>query len=503
MNFKNKNPKVAKKPLPVNANKLKYSTTASIFTVLFIVIVIAVNVFSSALVERFPSLNADLTSDGLYSLSDESKEVAQSIELETEIILIGEQDYFDTDAYYSDYGLKYSQVSALAEKFSEANSNITVTYVDPDLQPQLISEYSSESLTDSMVLIRTDLRYVVLSVTDFFSVTQDETTYEYFYYSMVDGAIANAINIVNLETVPTIAVATGHDETLSTDVLTTFDALVEDNGFVINEFDIVTEEIPEEADIVFIPTPTTDYSVEEIAKLRVFLSNEIGNKTIMITCYPTQEQFPNLYSFLEEWGIIVNEGVVLESDSSNYMSGYSSQIFVDVNADNLPDAEAYSSLVSYVSVPITFAYDANDNISTFSFVETADTAYISVDGSEMDDPATGVYTTVALAQKFQYIDNEYVYSNILVFGDSVQFTSSILGSSAFDNREMVIYLLQLLTGTTDSDISLYIESTEINTYDVVASTSTIFFLGIYVFTIGVPLAILITGLVIYLKRRHL
>lgn len=485
-------------------NKFKHGTTTTIFTAVFIAVVILVNMFASALVERFPSLNADLTAEGLYTLSEDSIEVAESVEIETEIIIIGTQEDIENDVLYSSYGIPYSQVSTLSYKLSEINSNITVSYVDPDLEPQLISEYASDSLTDGKVLVRSGLRYTVLSVTDLFYVTQDSSTYEYYYYSLVDGALANAINLVNLEDVPVIAVATGHDELLSTDVRATFDTLVEDNGFVVQEFDILTEEIPEDADIVMIATPSTDYSTDEIAKLTAFLADvDAGDaKTVMVTCYPSQDELPNLSAFLEEWGLIVGEGAVLETDTNSYLSGYAAYVLVDITSEWL-ESYSYSNVVSAFSSPITFAFDANNGIATYSLIETSDTAYVSSDGSESEDPVTGVQITCALGQKYEYISNVATTSNVLVFGDSIQFTSDFLGSSAFDNRELIVNILQIVTQTEEADLSLYIDSIELNTVDVVASTGTIIVVGIYIFTIAVPLAVLLAGLVIFLRRRHL
>ena len=54
------------------------------------------------------------------------------------------------------------------------------------------------------------------------------------------------------------------------------------------------------------------------------------------------------------------------------------------------------------------------------------------------------------------------------------------------------------------DISLSVQEGEVETMqlDVSASTGTISLLGI-LFTAGIPVALLIVGLAIYLKRRHL
>lgn len=64
-------------------------------------------------------------------------------------------------------------------------------------------------------MVKTDKRHKTLAVTDLFSIQQDSSTQQYNYYSKVDGALANALYLVNLDTVPVVAFATGHNEMLT------------------------------------------------------------------------------------------------------------------------------------------------------------------------------------------------------------------------------------------------------------------------------------------------
>ena len=63
-------------------------------------------------------------------------------------------------------------------------------FVDPDTNPQFISDYADDNLTTGKVLVRTEDRYRVLSISDMFSIEQDQSTYATASYSMVDSALA-------------------------------------------------------------------------------------------------------------------------------------------------------------------------------------------------------------------------------------------------------------------------------------------------------------------------
>ena len=71
-----------------NMNKVKRGGVTTLMTVVFIAIVIVLNVVVSALTQRFPSMDIDLTAEGLNTLSDQAMDVAKSVDEETTIYLI-------------------------------------------------------------------------------------------------------------------------------------------------------------------------------------------------------------------------------------------------------------------------------------------------------------------------------------------------------------------------------------------------------------------------------
>ena len=310
----------------LNKDKFKHGSLSVAFTAIFIAVIIVVNILVSAITDRFPSLNIDLTSEGLHTLSEEALEVAKSVENETTIYIIGAEDAIRGDEVYASYGLQYSQVANLADRLAEANSKIKVEFIDPDRNPSFISQYSEEALSSGKVLVKTEKRHKTLVVTDMFNVTSNSETGAYEYFSMVDGALANALYLVNLDTVPVVALATGHGEMLSTTqgTVSSLVGLLEDNNFMVEEFNIMTDDVPEDASIVFIGTPTSDYTSEEIDKLDAFINDPemASTRSLYFTSYPTQnwDSMPNLKSFLNEWGLNPTAGVIQESDSTRYMS---------------------------------------------------------------------------------------------------------------------------------------------------------------------------------------
>lgn len=502
-----KKPNLSAVKTAVHKEKFKHGSLAVVFTVVFIAVIIVINVLVSALTTRFPSMNFDLTKEGLNTLSDEATDVAKEIVNETTIYIIGSEDAIRGDEVYSNYSLKYSQVANLADRLHELNDKIKVEYIDPDMNPQFISDYADDSLTTGKVMVKTDKRHKTLAVTDLFSIQQDSSTGQYNYYSKVDGALANALYLVNLDTVPVVAFATGHNEMLTvSDNLSTFTGMLNDNNFEVKEFNMLTDEIPEDASIVVLGTPTTDYTSEELSKLEAYLDDEkmASSRTLYVMTAPNAgwSSMPNLSSFLAEWGMEPQSQEVLESNTNNTLYNMPYAIFANVTDSVL--SKTYDNVVKVQAAPVKRLFTANNDISTYSVIETSDTAYLSNDEKVLETPETDTYTILAFAQR--YMDNQgKICANVVVDGCAADFYdgSSLLGNSTFGNKDVTLDLIKNLTGTTDTRVGLTVNQTQTNTMDINASSAVTWSIGMMLFTIVVPVAVLIIGLVIFLRRRHL
>lgn len=487
----------------LRSNKFKRGGMATLMTVVFIAIVIVFNILVGLLTSRFPSLNLDLTAQKINTLSDQAERVAGEVQNDTTIYLIGAEERYRKDNIYASYGLHYSQVANLAEKLQEASSKISVEFIDPDTNPGFISQYSAENLMTGDVLVRTEKRYKVLSLTDLFGQRTDSSTGSSVTYSKADSALAAAIEVVNMDEVPVVAMATGHGEMLGEGDTSAFRSLLEQQNFEIREINILTDEIPEDTQILMIPTPTTDYTAEELDKLRAYLNDETREQQLglFITFYAKQPQLPNLNSFLEEWGISVGEGMVVETDTSRMAAANASFILADAS-DEVIGSE-YSNLVVAMSRPITLLFEGNADIKTQALWTTSDTAYVYFDGDTDENPETSQQNVAAISAKYASVNGKNLRRNLVVFGSTHVFTDTFISATAYGDSTYISDLMKYCTGTDGSKVSVYTETVQTNVRDVAASQGTIVLLGLGVFTVGIPLAILVAGLVIFLKRRHL
>lgn len=490
----------------MKTDKFKRSTAATIFTVVFVVLIIVLNMVVSALTDRYPSMNIDITPDKLNTLSEDSLNIAKGLDKDVEIFIIGSEEMIRGDKLYAQLGINYSQVANLAEKLQEANPDrVKMSFIDPDMNPGFIQEYADDGLASGSVLVRSKDRHRVLSVADLFSVQENTNTGERKMYSKVDGAMANALYLVNLDTVPVIAVATGHNEVLKTDARAGFDALMKDCCFDVVEFNILTDEVPENASVVMLPTPTTDYTDQEIDKLTKFLDDADSTKSLFITSHPAQAKFPNLALFLEDWGLKIDGGVITETDSNNHLmlNGAASKQWLFANPTGEILEGEYPNFLAPMATPIELLFDNNNSITTYALAETANTTYLAMTDSDLENenPDTKSFVTAALAQRVSTDGEAPVKTNVIVMGDTL--SMGYLNDNVYGNRAFVSDLMRFATDTTDKTVGITVDQTQTNVRDITAPASVIIVVGLVIFTILLPLAILIAGFVVFLKRRHL
>lgn len=494
------------KPLKetLRSPKFRHGTAANVFTVGLLAVLVLLNVFASILVQKYPSLNLDMTTGGLNSLSDTTKNVVKNVSQETDIYILASEAQVKGDEILSNYGIKYSQVANLCAKMTEMNPNIKISYKDLDTDPSFASGYSSEKLSAGDIIIKTPSRYRHIAYTDLFNINSDSTG-STAIYSLVDSTLASAINNVNANTLPIVAFDTGHQEQLDT---TAMEKILSGSNFETKSFSLLTDAIPDNTQLIVLATPSNDLTTDEVEKLESYLkdSSQAADRGLAVTFYPNQSAMPNLTALLKEWGIQPQRNYVAESNSQKYLSQDPTYLLAQAQSSvTLNSNHSYNLLIAPASVPFNLLFSEQNGIKTYSLMKTSSTCY----ALSMDQKATGeeknnqqAFDIAVLAQSTVSSNGNDYHANVVALGSSPFFVDGIVNSSTFNNSTWTADLARYMTGSNDSG-TIPTKSVQTNTMDISIPTGAINLLGIGIFTLLIPMCFAVAGIVVYRKRRRL
>jgi hypothetical protein len=508
---KGKKPKKSKR----DSRRFRYGSMATAVTAVVTVLVVVLNVVVSLLADRFP-INIDLTQNKLFSLSDNSVEIAKSINKDVQVIVFGSEDLYKNPNMGSDYyqvEALYKEIyKALQQYTSYSGGKVSVKYEDLNLNPQLATQYTKYEVTSGDILLLCGDRYQKASFNDMYEISGDGYTQAQTVSSKVEVALASRIKNVMRDTVQVITAFVGHEE--DEDTVSALKSIYEANGYEFKELNLASsEEIDANTVAGLIVGPTKDFTAEEIERLQKWLDNDGKLDRNLMVFADFQAECKNLYEFLNvEYGLEVTDNLIMETSLTRTFrySGY--YPYADT-----ADTEFTKDLSGSgnVLIPLTrqiITHKENNaenslyNVPLITSPESAKLMKIKdatdENASSEDDKsfAADAYPIngMAAAVKWTYVDNEQVKTNVILSGSS----QIILAASQANvkNENVLISALNAMTGVVD-DINVSTKSLERDT--ITFSDSTTLIVGLGVFTVGIPVIILVICLVVFLKRRHL
>ncbi|MCD6322707.1 MAG: GldG family protein, partial [Clostridiales bacterium] len=272
------------------SRRLKYGTSAVVIMLSMIVLFVVLNL----LVGMIP-WQLDLTPEGLYSIGEQTKELLDNVDNEVAIYGLFDETKVDVDSNYwgiIDLLQKYDKYENISVEYVDVNKNLGfITELDPD---QIL-----DITSDNFVVVCGESKKVVKYFDMFNSIGSETATFgNVDVGSKAELAFTSAIYYVTRDTRPKIYITIGHDEYTFEDDYISLGEITEANGFDSEMIDLnISNSIPDDATMVMIANPTSDFSKDEIAILDNFM--EKGKSIIMVLdSLESPERFENLQGFL-------------------------------------------------------------------------------------------------------------------------------------------------------------------------------------------------------------
>lgn len=466
--------------------KLKMSVMSVIITAVVIACVVIVNFIVGSIANLMP-MKLDLTKDKIYEFSNQTKDVMKTLDREIKAYaIIPASDTGETKAYMEEYLAKYASL----------NKKFKVQYIDPYVDTAFMDKYATESMqldVGTIIIESGKNREIITSEQFFRSDYFDDTA-----YIDLEKHITNAIMLVTEQI---------SESNVYFDVMRTTEdyrqysmmmgAFLKSEGYKCEVMDMSTEGIPENADIIICVAPKYDYSENEVTLMNSFLSN--GGKLIVMG-REGLSPLKNLDALLLEWGIKINYDYVIEPDVNSSIAnsaGLPVPIAKYDGEHTITQKLAYSDM--HLVMPNTMSVSvvkSTNGSDPMQLLTTSEKAYSKKSLSTLDKEAGDVEGPLGLAAISIKVEKEA--SGVLVIGSADGFLSQIYSNDgSYLNIDFLLNSLSYLGG---AEKSMDIRAKQITPETMVVTQQQYAVINIILVWI-IPIAIILLGLLIWLRRR--
>lgn len=505
-----------------DGRRYKYGSLSVVFTVVFLALIIAVNLVFSSL-SLSGDLTVDLTQEDFTSIGEESTKILSELgkDLDITIYFMSARDRYDMDTNtYNGVNLT-AIVRDMAENFAKQFDGsgeigtIKVEYKELNTDPAFENKYLEESttmLSGTSVIIQGKYHYRVLDLQSFFTLDENGKYYSFngeyrFTTAMLQSSISEP---------QVVSITYGHGEPVEqnggialTSDLAGVVSIFGSAGFEIKTVDLRREEIDPRTEILVCYDPKTDFESSEIDKISEYLDN---HNSLMVFVDSETEELKELKSYMSDsWGIDYKplHKITDETHSLGSVNVINAK-YPEFDGEDAKNTAAYminktvkeTDGVFTTAMPNSvelFKRDGitQDNFAVETVLSTFDTAYSStVFGKETE----GEIPLMLLSSKFDYGENNVSeYSYVMLVGSTEFANTQNLTKGSYGNDRVLLATARVFAVNR---VAPDVADKPFGSTALTIETGTARTLSWLICTI-LPGAVLIMGMVVFFRRRHL
>ncbi len=356
-----------------------------------------------------------------------------------------------------------------------------------------------DAVTDNSIIVvnNTNGRAKYIDNSDMLVTEVDYSTYSTSVTGLdIEGQITSALQYVTTEDLPVMYMVKGHGET---EIGTTLAGSLAKVNVTTNTLaTLTTDTIPEDCSILLINGPTTDYSEDEVAMVKDYLTK--GGSAIILADYRAKD-LVNFNGLLNYYGVELVDGIVIEGDKSYYTGQYPNTLVPDLAYQDITQSLRTDNIA--VVVPTATGIKAMDSVrSTVTvtpLLTTSDSAYSKVDinsttaekeSSDIDGPFD---LGVAITENYNDVETKLV-----VYGSVYLTDESFVSYPSIGNMDLFINSVNYTAGKQET---LAVRTRSIEQAYLTLNAAQVNFLA-PVIVVVIPVIILGIGGFICIRRRR-
>lgn len=490
-----KDKKQGKVKKALKSRRLRHGTVAAAITAVVIAAVIVLNVIAGLLVDRFPNLKADFTSNSAYALQNDTKEYMKNLNKDVTLYILSTKTAFENNGEY------FVQAKNLLEKMvQESNGKLKVVYKDTASDPNFTKKYKNIDWTSAtnVAVIECGEQYKALSLNDCFTYDEEYAAQGMYQYTgtTIEQAVVKGALYVTTEDKVVVDVIKDNQPGDYSGVT----ALLNDNAYTVNEVSLITGEISKDALFVVLFAPQADLDSSQIEKLSKWLDNggKLGKNLIYVASSQPVDT-PNINSFLNSWGMKINSGFVFETDPNHLQTGANPYTFIaDYN-------QKYVENLKNPNIPVVVNYahgiEITDDSAASALLNTSDRAGTEpVDHDENWDYNSAITgNPIAIAAEGVKTEGDSA-SRVITFSSDRMLLNAFMQYNSFNNAGYLMNIFNTLAEKDDDTVVIEGKSLENAELGITDVSSTAFVMVIFV--IIIPLGVIILGIVLWVLRRN-
>lgn len=412
----------------------------------------------------------DLTAEGLYSISDQTKKVVANLPKDVKVIYFNKEDN--------------QQFSDLMSEYKYSGPRISYERVDPNQRPEMARQYKVRRMGD-----------IVVAAGDRSEIISDTA----------EQGVTNAILKVTRDSLKTICFVEGHGEKSLSDKqaegFSTVEQRLKDENYQLKTVLLVREQqVPSECAALVVAGPKQSVTPPEVAMIGKYLDG--GGKAMLML---DPETDPQLDEVLKSWNIQSADNIVLDVSGVGQMigAGALAPVVSEYGSHSITKDFGRTMSVFPKARAIKVASDTGgaNSANTTPLLTTSEQSYAKDKitpgknpdfeaGKDQKGPLTlGVAANKAVGEKKE--------ARLVVFGNSEFASNGIFKVQSFRNADLFLNSVNWLAEDEDL-ISIRPKTVTNRSVTMTASQQRTFFLLSVAF---MPLAVIGSGIYIWFKRR--